>query len=150
MKITLIVLVLAMFLVSGCAIKDCQTDLNCFKELVKDCSKAKVNIIYHDNNLRLTSRGIWLEDCRLSFKIEQISEKLRQEDPNLAMLAEGKTLNCAIPLQVVEQNQDEIIDNILNLEEQFNEYCSGPIKDALQGPLKNAVKEKMGMNIPLN
>src|SRR3989338_1559835 len=103
MKITLIVLVLAMFLVSGCAIKDCQTDLNCFKELVKDCSKAKVNIIYDDNNLRLTSRGIWLEDCRLSFKIEQ-----------------------------------------------FNEYCSGPIKDALQGPLKNAVKEKMGMNIPLN
>lgn len=117
--------------------------MNCFKELAKDCSRGRVNIIHEDTNIRLTSRGTLFEKCRLSLKIEEIGEKLRQENPTIATLTKGKTLNCAIPIEIVEYNQDQYIDEILNFGEKFNQYCSGPIKDVLQGPLKEVIKNKV-------
>lgn len=147
MKIFIPLLIFVMIFVSGCSIKECGTDLNCFKELAKDCSRGKVNIIHEDNNIRLTSRGTLFGKCKLSLKIEEIGEKLRQENPTMAILAKGKTLNCAIPVEIVEYNPNQYINEILNFEEQFDQYCSGPIKDVLQGPLKEVIKDKVKITI---
>ena len=135
-----------MILISGCAIKDYGTDINGFKESAKYCSRARVNIIHQGNNIRLTSRGIWFGKCKLSLKIEEISDELTQQNPTMARIAKGKTLNCAVPVEIVKYNRDQYIDEILNIEDKFDQYCSGPIKDALQGPLKEVIKEKLKIN----
>lgn len=142
MRLLIPSLIISVLLISGCSIQECGTDLNCFKELAKDCSRAKVNIKYEDNDVRLTSRGNWLSTCTVSLKIEKVGQRFIQEDPALASLAEGKTLNCKIPMEVVNYTPDQYIDEILNIEQKFDQYCSGPIKDVLQGPLKDVFKEK--------
>jgi hypothetical protein len=138
-----------MFIVSGCSISECGTDLNCFKELAKDCSRAKVNIKYEDNDVRLTSRGNWFGECKLSLKIEKVGDQFVQKDSTLAKLAEGKTLNCAIPMEIVEYNQDQYVDEILNFEQKFDQYCSGPIKDVLRGHLGEAIKSNDVLKLKL-
>ena len=149
MRLLIPSLIIVMFLLSGCTIQDCGTDLSCFKEQAKDCSRARVNINYQDNVVRLTSRGVWFNKCKLSFKIEKVGNQFVQKDPTLAKLAEGKTLNCAIPVEIVNYNPDQYIDEILNAEEKFDQYCSGPIKDALKGPLREIIKNKVNsISIP--
>ena len=143
MKIMIILSFVLMLLVSSCSTQDCGTDLTCFKELARDCSKAKVNIKYGDNDVRLTSRGNLFGECKISLKIEQVGEKLNQKDPALASLAKGKTLNCAIPIEIVDYNLDQYIDEIINLEQKFDQYCSGLIKDVLKGSIKETISKKI-------
>lgn len=133
MKYWIGILLFSIFL-SGCAIENCNTNLNCFKDAIKTCSRAKVNIQYEDNDVRLTSRGTSFGSCKVSVKIEKVGEKLRQKDPTLASLAEGNTLNCAIPLEALK-SEEKIVDNLLQAEQKFNQYCTGPIKDALAARL---------------
>ena len=146
MRNILIFLFLLLILLTGCSIKNCETDLDCFKESAKYCYRARVNIIHEGNNIRLTCRGFWFGKCKLSLKIEEIGNELKKQDPNLARIAKGKTLNCAIPVKILETDE-KVIDEILNIENRFNEYCSGPIKDVLQGPLKDIIKEKMDLSL---
>lgn len=146
MKYVFVIIILSMILITGCTVKDCGTNIFCFKEAAKYCSRASVNIIDEGNNIRLTSRGEWNGKCEVSLKIEAISNELSMQNPTLARTAIGKTLNCAVPVEVVEYNRDQYINEILNLEDKFNQYCSGPIKDALQGPLKEFIKEKIKIN----
>ena len=144
MKYLFIFLILSIVLISGC-IKDCGTDLTCFIESAKYCSSARVNIINQGNNIRLTSRGIWFGKCKLSLKIEEIGEELKKQDPDLARIATGKTINCAVPVEIVNYDREAYIKEILTLEDRFNQYCSGPIKDALQGHLKEIIKEEINI-----
>ncbi len=143
MKYIIPILVFSMLLVSGCNLRDCGNDWHCFMESAKSCSRARVSIVYEDNSVRLTTRGVWFGECKVSLKIEKVGQELRQRDPVMADMAEGKTLNCAIPLEIVEYNSEQYIDEILNIEDRFDEYCSGPIKDALQGPLRDIVKKEL-------
>jgi hypothetical protein len=143
MRYLIPILLISLILITGCSIQDCNTDLSCFKELAKDCSRAKVNIKYEDNDVRLTSRGNWFGECKISLKIEKVGDRFVQEDPTLAKLAEGKTLNCEIPIEIVKNNNEQYIDEILNLEQKFDQYCSGPIKDTIKGPLKDIVMKKI-------
>ena len=141
MRYLVIPLIVSVLVISGCSIKDCKDDLSCFEKSVKKCSKAKVNIKYEDNDVRLTSRGIWGGKCQVSLKVEKVGKKLRQKDPIASKIAEGKTMNCAIPLK--EINKPKQITELFLLEQKFNQYCSGPIKDAMQGPLKEMIQKKL-------
>lgn len=135
-KYFLIILVLLSILISGC-IPDCGTDLECFKEKAKDCSKSKVNILDGEgNNIRVTVRGFDKDSCRVSFKIESIGEKLKTKYPTETRIAVGKTLNCKISKKYAEYETLDYVEEIFNLPEEFDRSCSGPIKDLLEGPLK--------------
>ncbi|MBU1245724.1 MAG: hypothetical protein ABIJ20_01105 [Nanoarchaeota archaeon] len=129
MKYILIIILIGLIFISGCTI-DCGKDLDCFKEQVQNYNKARVNIINEGTNIRITCRGVSKDICLISFKIEEVSEDLRQEDPISAKIVVGKTLNCNIPLEVLEQDED-YFDKILSFEEEFDQYCTGPIKDIL-------------------
>lgn len=145
MRYILLLLILFFICLAGCSIKDCKTDINCFIESAKYCSKARVNIIHDETNIKLTSRGVWFEKCKISLKIEEVGGELVQQNPTIAKLAIGKTLNCAIPMEIINYNNSEYINEILNFDNKFDMYCSGPIKDVLQGPLKNVIKDKISL-----
>ncbi|MFA5176134.1 MAG: hypothetical protein WC413_02650 [Candidatus Nanoarchaeia archaeon] len=131
-KNIIIVLVLLLIFISGCSIYDCGTDINCFEEKAKSCSSAKVNIIEEGNNIRLTSRGILFGKCKFSLKIEQIGENLQQQNPGISKVLIGKTMNCEIPLEELNINLDNYLNDIANLKDgEYERYCSGPIKDIL-------------------
>lgn len=66
-----------------------------------------------------------------------------QDNPSLATNAKGKTLNCAVPLEVVEYDREKYVEELLLFEDRLNQYCSGPVKDAMQGPLKEVIKTYM-------
>lgn len=135
----LIILIIALIFISGCTTKNCGADLNCFQERAKDCLKAKVNIFEGETNLRLTSRGEWFGECKLSIKIEKIDPLLFLLDPTLKQAIEGKTINCAIPKEIVKENEN-YVEDILSMGETFDKYCSGPVKDILKGTSKEIIK----------
>ena len=135
----LIILILALIFISGCTTKDCGVDLDCFQESANDCLKARVNVIEEGTNLRLTSRGEWFGKCEISIKIEKIDSTLNLLDPTLKQAIEGKTINCAVPKEIVKGNENYIKD-ILSTGETFDKYCSGPVKDILEGASKEAIK----------
>ena len=125
---------------AGCVkIKDCETDITCFKENAKTCSKSKINLIDEGTNLRVTIRGYDATSCEISFKVESIDEKLKTQYPTETRIAIGKTMNCNIDKRYSKYEQLDYIDEILNLPEKFDESCSGPIKDLMQGPLKEVI-----------
>ena len=133
--IKIFLIVFLIFIVGCSSIYDCGEDLQCFKEHSKDCQRTRVNAIYEENDVRITTRGLTDEGCRVSLKIEQISQKLKEEYPIETRNAEGKTLNCILPVK------SDYAEEILNLEETFNRACSGPVKVALQGPLKDILRK---------
>jgi len=136
----IIFLVVFIIFIAGCVkIKDCGTDLNCFKESAKTCSKSKVNLIDGDDNLRVTIRGHDTTSCKVSFKIEDIGENLKTQYPTETRIAIGKTMNCKVDKKYSEYEQLDYIDEIFKLPEEFDKSCSGPIKDLMQGPLKEII-----------
>src|SRR3989344_6367856 len=135
-------------LITGCAkIKDCGTDFDCFKVNAKTCSRAKANLINEDNNIRVTIRGHSVDYCRVSFKIENIGENMRNKYPTESGIAIGKTMNCKVDKKYSEYKDLDYIEEITNLPNEFDRSCSGPIKDLMEGPLKeimiNEFKSKL-------
>lgn len=122
MKRIILLLVFLIFL-SGCSYSNCGYDLNCFEEYAKDCSKSKVNIIQDSNDVRITLRGVSKEGCKVSFKIEEISREYKNKYPNEALILEGKSLTCNIPIK------EDYSEEIMNIGDNVDNYCSGPIKD---------------------
>ena len=112
-------------------IKNCGVDLDCFKEASKDCSRAKLYLNHEGGIAKLTLRGLTDDGCKVSLKIEEISDEIKQDYPTESLVAKGKTLNCVIPIK------DDYYEDIMNLEENIDSSCSGPIKDIMQGPLKD-------------
>jgi len=143
-KIALLIFLLAFVVfISGCTkIKDCGTDLKCFKESAKTCSKSKVNLIDEGNNLRITVRGHSVNFCKVSFKIENLGDDLKIKYPTETKIAIGKTMNCNINKKYVDLKELNYIDEIINLPNEFDEHCSGPIKDLMQGPFKEIITKE--------
>lgn len=128
----------SLILLAGCMpMVDCSDNLNCFKEHVKDCSRAKVNINHEGNILRLTLRGMDDNDCKVSLKIESVADDIREEYPLEASIAKGKTINCDIPMNI---NYYIGVDDVKAV---MIEKCSGPIKDLMEGPLQKMVEEEL-------
>ncbi len=129
-KILIMVLIIALIFIEGCiTAKDCGTDINCFKEASKNCDTAKVNLNYEGTNIRVTLRGFQGENCLISFKVEEVGDALKQKY-NGIYLIKDKTLNCAVPLNIISINTDYI--DILKSKDILNKYCSGPLKDLIQ------------------
>lgn len=142
-KKLMVLLFVVVIFIAGCVrIKDCGTDLNCFKENAKTCTKSKVNLIDGGNNLRVTIRGHDTDSCRVSFKIEEVSETIKGQYPTETRIAIGKTMNCKIDKKYSGYEQLDYIDEIFNLPEEFDKKCSGPIKDLMQGPLKEVIADE--------
>jgi len=135
----IIILILGLIFLSGCSIKNCNTDLECFKESAKTCSKVRVNLIEEKNNIRVTVRGLTANSCSVSFKLEEISDDIKKEYPLETRIAKGKTLNCLINKKYTDYEQPDYIDEIFHLPQEFETSCSGPIKDLMKGPLKEIV-----------
>lgn len=133
-------LIVFIIFITGCVkIKDCGTDLNCFKENAETCSKSKVNFVDEGTNLRVTIRGHDATSCEVSFKVEALGEDIKNKYPTETRISIGKTMNCNIDKKYSEYEQLDYTDEILNLPEKFDESCSGPIKDLMRGPLKEVI-----------
>jgi len=142
-RVLCFLILFSIFFISGCAIKDCGTNLDCFKSNAKNCSKVRANLIENDNNLRITIRGHDGDFCRISFKIEEIGEDLKRDNPVETKIALGKTMNCKINRTYSDNKQVDYINEILTFGDGLDKYCSGPIKDFIQYPLKEMVLEKL-------
>lgn len=141
-NILLFILILAIIFISGCSIKDCGTDLECFKESAKICSKAKVNLIGEGNNIRVTVRGLTADSCPVSFKIEELSQDIKEKYPSESRVATGKTLNCNIDKKYADYEELDYSEKILNITDNLEKSCSGPIKDLMKGPLKEVIEQE--------
>jgi len=135
-------LLICLFFVAGCTkTKDCGDDVKCFGEEIKDCSKAKVYVSNEGNKIKVTSKGLSKDECRVSLRIEEVGWKLKEDYPTESFIAKGKTLNCNIP---IKENYSEAIQN---LENYFDESCSGPIKDLLDGRFGEVIKKEIKQSL---
>lgn len=128
-KILITILIIAIIFIGGCMIKDCDTDVTCFKEASKNCKRAKVNLNYEGTNIRATLRGFQGENCLISFKVEEVGDALKQKYNRISLIKD-KTLNCALPLNIMSTNTN--YTDILNSSEILDRYCSGPLKDLIK------------------
>jgi len=138
-------LLLGLLVLSGC-IKDCGTcalencgSVECFFDKSSRCSRAKLDIEHDGNVIRLTTRGVWFGKCRISLKLQKIN--ITSINPNMARMAEGKTLNCGIPLDIVSYNSTQLIEGVMNLG--YEDYCTGPIKDYVKIVGTGTLREKL-------
>lgn len=133
----LIILVGFLFVVSGCArYQDCGSDINCFKDYAKTCTKSKLLLDNEKGNVLVTLRGIKDGTCGISFKIAEVKENVRNSYPDASEL-KGKTLNCFIPMKY--ENKEAVIADA----QKFEEYCTGQIKEIVQGPLKDTLRKEL-------
>jgi len=136
--------------ISGCSIKDCGYDLMCFKESAKTCSRVKVNLIEEGSNIRVTVRGLTIDSCKVSFKIDGVGQKIKEQHPFETKIAIGKTLNCKINKKYADYENIDYTKEIFNLPEEFDKSCTGPIKDLMTGPLGGMVKEEFDKMLEKN
>lgn len=141
-NIILIVLLICILIIGSIILvlllrtKDCGSNLLCFENSAIHCGRATVNLNYADNIVRLTSKGIWFGKCELSLKIEKLSASLALKYQINPELANGMTLNCAIPQNLFNGNPSEYVNEMFNANNNFDQYCSGPIKDILMSRIK--------------
>ncbi|MBI2666751.1 hypothetical protein HYX13_04015 [Candidatus Woesearchaeota archaeon] len=139
----MIAFLIIFFLVhSACQpIVDCGTDTECFSKNSVNCSQTRANLIDEQgNNVRVTIRGFQQNSCRVSLKVEEVGLQLKEKYPQESVIAVGKTMNCNIDRRFAEENISFYIDKIFELEEEFNQSCSGPIKDLLGEHLKEIIQ----------
>jgi len=137
--ILLLILVWGIVILSGCKIRECRTDLECFKESAMTCSRVRINLLREGNNIRVTVRGLTPGSCLVSFKIEKISQTIKNKYPFETKIAKDKTLNCKINKKYANYGELNYIEEIFNLPNEFEKSCSGPIKDLMKGPLKEII-----------
>lgn len=140
MKI-LILLVILLFLISGCVkYADCGSDITCFQSHAKTCTKSKLLTSHDENSILTTLRGVNDDKCRVSFKIIDVSEDIKNSYPNEASELNGKTLNCFIPFEY--KNNNKVLD-LTEVSQKLDEYCTGQIKEIVKGPLKEILKNQL-------
>ena len=138
---TLILLLILLFLISGCAkYADCDSDITCFQNYAKTCTKSKLFTNHDGNTILTTLRGVNDNKCGISFKITGVSEAIKNSYPNEASELKGKTLNCFVPLEYKDNNK--VLD-LTEVSQKLDEYCTGQIKDIMKGPLKEILKNQL-------
>ena len=140
MKLLFLLLLTLLILVSACTkVTDCGSNIDCFKNSAEMCSKSRFLLSHQDNNILISLRGISDDKCGVSFKIIELSEELKKSYPLESAGLKGKTMNCLVPIKYKDINNWQ---KIINNNEKFDEYCSGQIKDLMQGPLKDILINK--------
>ena len=140
MRLLFLFLLVLVVLVSGCTkVTDCGSNIECFKNNAKTCSKSKFLIPQEGSEILITLRGIHKENCGISFKIINVGDKIKESYP-LAPELKGKTLNCFVPFRNI--GLKDWVKFIL-VDTQFDAYCLGQVKDIAKGPLEDIIKKKL-------
>lgn len=139
MKALLLFLALLIF-ISGCSRTiNCGSNIECFKNNAETCTKSKFLLNQDGNNILITLRGINNDKCGVSFKVMELNEEEKNNYPTESSELKGKTLNCLVPIKYKDANNWL---GLIDVNEKFDEYCSGQIKDLAKGPLKEVLKNE--------
>jgi hypothetical protein len=137
--IIIFVLLLSLSGIQGCGYKECNENLNCFKDSIKICEKAVVLINKEGASVTGRVRGLVPGDlCFVSFKVNDIKGWIAEEYPAEAKLAIDNTLNCEIDYKKLENYED------LSLLTENYDRCSGPLKAIIDSHIReelNLIRE---------
>lgn len=114
---------------------NCDRDTQCFFGKIPDCASVSGRIYDQDStkygiNLSFNITEKTTAECLVNFKATRVGsiQPEPNEDPFSIVVGyrqvEGKEMQCRIPLDIPQTNDNLLLKNILP-------YCNGPLKDAL-------------------
>ncbi len=116
--VLLIAIISLIFITSA---KNCGTDDTCFNKASSRCALAKVTTFTNDNKYQYEIVGKKQDNCILDVTLLNLSTSQSQYLQNAL---NGKSMRCAIPLEILKEKQIKNIDNL-------NDYCTGELKESI-------------------
>ncbi len=114
-------ILLLVILLLAFAPKRCGADEECFNAYAARCERAKVTLINLDNQYAYEVRAKKGEQCIVKVVLVQINPNAGD---NLKNRLNGQGMLCEIPRELLAATPLAKIENI-------NDYCTGPLKEAL-------------------
>ena len=100
--------------------KNCESNETCFNSAAAKCSRATLNTLNQDNSYNYEILGKKGDNCLVKVSLIQVS----QTQPfDIKQALEGRDMKCSIPFEKLKVPIKEI--------ENFNDYCTGPLKEAI-------------------
>ena len=101
--------------------RECGNDVNCFDELAKKCTGARLEALKDANIYEYTIKGQMGNDCGVNIKLKSMALGTPVDIVNKL---EGKDAECKVPLALLKENRINEIENLLS-------YCSGTLKESV-------------------
>ena len=101
--------------------RECGNDVNCFDELAKKCTGARLEALKDANIYEYTIKGKIGNECGVSIKLKRMALGIPVDIVNKL---EGKDAECKIPMALLKENRINEIENLLS-------YCSGTLKESV-------------------
>ncbi len=137
--IKLIILSILLLFLSGCTeFRECETDIVCFEKYAELCLPSRVNLVDDGSNVRVTVRGLNSDlTCKVSLKVEAVGTIFHKKYPRESQILIGKTLNCDV------DKDGDYYKGILQLKQELNKDCLGPIGDLAKGPFREIIVSEL-------
>ncbi len=104
--------------------KDCGSDEACFNKYAVDCKKVEAKVSKQNNLFFYEVQGKQKDtELKCIVKITLLKSE-SNATPTLRTNLEGKGMVCTVPQKLLKEKGLSDIENI-------NDYCSGPLKEAL-------------------
>ncbi len=131
-----IILILIALIFLSTMPKKCNTNYDCFRQAELKCSKAKVTIS-ENNTYSYEILGKNKNNCLIEITLLKLSEN---EIVELKNNLEGRKMNCVITKEILKDKSVKDLENI-------NNYCTGPLKEAILEITINKMYEIIVKNI---
>ena len=107
--------------------KNCKDNEECFNSASSICKKAKANLLKDEDVYNYYIRGKKDDNCVVKITMLQVSEK---KSLSMKEGLEGRYMDCAVPMKLMSEKP-------INKMSEINDYCTGPLKEAILEILRN-------------